>query len=107
MNVTHFESGRFWVASETTRGKKYLVDIMGFDERWWTCSCPDFQIRILPRLEAGIRPTPDDICKHCAEVVEFLGQRVIEKMKKQATNLTGALPGVPDAAKITTKQRPG
>ena len=29
------------------------------------------------------------------------------KWNKPPTNLTGALPGVPDAAKITTKQRPG
>ena len=79
MTVTPYEDFRFKVSSETTRGKKYLVDICGPDG-FPCCDCEHFRVRIQPKLAVGIRAT-EKYCKHLDAVVIFLGQRVVEQMR--------------------------
>lgn len=80
--VRHFESTRFYVESETVKGRSYLVDLKP-EQGFPMCNCKDFQTRIEPKLSRGIfMEKEDQHCKHIVAIVWFLGERCLEEIVK-------------------------
>lgn len=54
---------RFWVPSQTTYGKEYLVDLASYRGSG-RCDCPHFIFRCQPELSRGAIPTTLLRCNH-------------------------------------------
>lgn len=65
MKANYWERGRFLVENDT-RTNIYLVDLLELPDGY--CTCPDFQIHILPHLGTA-EPPPRTFCKHIRECV--------------------------------------
>jgi hypothetical protein len=74
MRVIPWEHGRFWVTSETDAGKRYLVDLMEYNGQM-KCDCENYRIALESKNLRGQ-------CKHCNEVLMFLGRAVVKEMLK-------------------------
>jgi predicted nucleic acid-binding Zn finger protein len=60
---------RYLVESDSAPGTQYLVDLLD-----WTCSCPDFQIRVLARKEKTE-------CKHFPICLEMAGREFVNGIR--------------------------
>jgi hypothetical protein len=60
--VTHLEAWRFHVASSEPDADPYLVDLDYYDGNG-KCTCPNFEMRLEPKLAAGNADTFRQ-CKH-------------------------------------------
>lgn len=70
MNITKEGHLRYLVESDSTPGTQYLVDLLD-----WTCSCPDFQIRVLAKGQKTE-------CKHFPICLETVGREMVAALKE-------------------------
>lgn len=74
---------RFFVPSQTTAGKEYLVDLASYKQNG-RCTCPHFTFRCEPHLSRGALPGPLLRCNHIEQARDFF---IAEMLKKIAPHV--------------------
>ena len=72
---------RFWVPSETTEGREYLVDLAAYRQNG-RCTCPHFIYRCQPKLVRGVLPGPLWRCNHIEKARDHFISLMLERIKK-------------------------
>lgn len=72
---------RFLVASRSTPGREYLVDISDNGGAGY-CGCMHFEIRCLPHLSRGAAPCNSLRCSHIKRARDYFLDEIMPKLAK-------------------------